>query len=132
MVKLCKGRIYNLREVIKFISADKSKTKFWVDDKMWLIKLIYLTDIFGHLNELNTNMQNRNEKLLTTMDKLYAFFLKSKLWPTNFAQGMFKIFPLTQTATRAVNRNILKKSIGSHLEMLQQRTLTFRPEHIKI
>ena len=46
--------------------------------------------------------------------------LKLKWWQTNVAQGVFNIFPLTETATRVVNRDILK-SIGSHLERFQQR-----------
>ena len=31
------------------------------------------------------------------------------------------MFLFTETATRAVNRDILKKSIGNHLKMLQPR-----------
>ena len=80
-----------------------------------------MTDIFGQLNELKTNMQNRNETLLTNTDKLYSFSFKLKLWQTNFALGVFEMFLLTKTATRAVNRVILKKGIGSRLEMLEQR-----------
>ena len=71
-------------------------------------------------------MQGRNETLLTTTDKPYGFSLK--LWQTNFVQGVFKMLPLTETATRAVNRDILKKSIASHLEMLQQRFKSYFPD----
>ena len=71
------GCFYKLREeVIKFISANKSEINPWIDDKMWWVKLTYLTHIFGHLNLLNTNMQGRNETLLTTTDKLYGFLLR--------------------------------------------------------
>ena len=66
-------------------------------------------------------MKGRNQALLTTTDKLYCFSLKLKLWQTNVAQGVFEMFPLTETAVKAANRDILKKSIGGHLEMLQQR-----------
>ena len=38
-----------------------------------MVSKTYLTNIFGHLNKLNTNMQGRNEILLTTTDKLYRF-----------------------------------------------------------
>ena len=66
-------------------------------------------------------MQGRNETLLTTTDKLYSFLLKLKLWQTNVASDVvFKMFSLIKIATRAVNQDILK-SIGSCLEMLQQR-----------
>ena len=33
----------------------------------------YLTEIFGHLNCLNNNMQGRNENIFILMDKLVAF-----------------------------------------------------------
>ena len=70
-------RIYKLgKKVVKFISAIKSKISPWIDDEMWWwVTLTYLFDIFGHLNKLNTNMQGRNETLLTTTDKLYGFLL---------------------------------------------------------
>ena len=73
-------------------------------------------------------MQGRNEILLTTTDKLYGFSLKLKLWQANVAQGLFKMSALTVTATRVVNRDILKKSIGSHLEMLQQKFECYFPD----
>ena len=115
-------RIYKLRqEVVKFISDNKSKINPCVDNEIWRIKLDHLTDIFSHLNKLNTRMQGRNKTVLTTTDKLYGFLLKLKLWQTNVIQGVFKMFPLTEVAAKAVNRGILKKSIGDHLEMLQQR-----------
>ena len=37
----------------------------------------YLSEIFGHRNSLNNNMQGRNENILTATDKLGAF--KKKL-----------------------------------------------------
>ena len=60
-------------------------------------------------------MQGRNETLLTTTDKLYGFSLKLRLWQTNVAPDVFEMFPLTETATRVVNRDFLKKNTGSHL-----------------
>ena len=74
-------------------------------------------------------MQGRNKALLTTTDKLYNFLLKLKLWKTNFTQlGVFEIFPFTKNATRAVNRDILKRTIGSRLEMLLQRFKSYFPD----
>ena len=35
----------------------------------WCARLAYMADIFQHLNELNTQMQGRNENLLTNTDK---------------------------------------------------------------
>ena len=103
----------------------KSTPGSWVDDELWWIKLAYLTDIFGYLNELDTNMQGRNETLWTTTDKLYGFLLN--LWQTNFAQGFLRCFPLRKLL-RELWTEYLKKSISSHLEMLQQRFKSYFPD----
>ena len=73
-------------------------------------------------------MKGRNQTLLTTMNKLHCFLLKLKLWQTNVAQGVFEMFPLTETAVKAVNLDILKKSISGHLEMFQQRFESYFPD----
>ena len=120
-------RIYQFKEVVKFISENKSETNPCVNDEIWWVKPAYLTDIFSHLNELNTKMQGRNEILLTSTDKLYGFPLKLNLWQTNVAQGVFEMSPLTETVANAENRDILK-SIGGHLEMLRQRFKSYFPD----
>ena len=38
------------------------------------------------------------------------------------------MFPLTETVENAQNRDILKNSIGGHLEMLQQRFKSYFPD----
>ena len=99
--------IYELREeVLKFISANKSKINPWVDDEIWWVKLVYLTDIFGYLNEFNTNMQGGNETLLTTTDKIHGFSLKLSCDKQTSHQVCSRCSLLTETATRAVNQDI--------------------------
>ena len=71
-------------------------------------------------------MKGRNQTLLTTMDKLYGFSLKLKLWLTNVAQDVFEMFPLTAAKTK--NLDILKKSICGDLEMFQQRFESYFPD----
>ena len=41
-------------------------------NELWISKTEYLTEIFGHLNRLNSNMQDRNENNLTVTDTLVA------------------------------------------------------------
>ena len=45
----------------------------YFNDELWMSEVEYLTKIFGHLNSLNSNMQGRNENILTLIDKLVAF-----------------------------------------------------------
>ena len=45
----------------------------YLDGELWMSEVEYLTKIFGHLNSLNSNMQGRNENILTSIDELVAF-----------------------------------------------------------
>ena len=51
-------------------------------DDSWKSKLAYLVDIFDHLNldHLNSNMQGKNENLLSSADKMRALQEKLKAW----------------------------------------------------
>ena len=49
-------------------------------DDSWKSKLAYLVDIFDHLNKTNSNMQGKNENLLSSADKMRALQEKLKAW----------------------------------------------------
>ena len=42
-------------------------------NELWISKIEYLSEIFRHLNSLNSNMQGRNENILTATNKLIHF-----------------------------------------------------------
>ena len=49
------------------------ETKLLASDH-WCAKLTYLVDLFQQLNELNTQMQGRNENRLTSTEKVWGFY----------------------------------------------------------
>ena len=75
------ARVYELREELKEFLTNHSSdyVQLFASDK-WCAKLVYLTDIFYHLNEVNTRMQGQNENLLTSTDKINGFRSKLHLW----------------------------------------------------
>jgi len=46
-----------------------------------------MTDIFQHLNEINIQMQGKNENILTYSDTLKGFKQKIVLWKTELSRG---------------------------------------------
>ena len=100
------ARVYELREELKeFLTNKRSDHAQLLASDEWCAKLAYLVNIrvFYHLNELNTQMQGRNENLLTSTDKSNEFCLKLHLWQQHEEFSNFEMFPLTQKQQNANN-----------------------------
>jgi hypothetical protein len=99
------SRFYNLREeLLVFLIMEESEFNFLGDEEWWT-KLSFLTDLFEHLNKLNSCMQGRDENILTSSDKIMAFIEKLNLWKTKINQGNLIMFP--RTALLVANDNNL-------------------------
>ena len=73
------SRVYELKEEMLAVFSLKRQKEFYnlLCDDSWKSKLAYLVDIFDHLNTTNSNMQGKNENLLSSADKTRA--LQEKL-----------------------------------------------------
>ena len=72
------SRVYELKEMLAVFSLKRQKEFYnLLCDDSWKSKLAYLVDIFDHLNTTNSNMQGKNENLLSSADKTRA--LQEKL-----------------------------------------------------
>jgi len=49
-------------------------------NEKWLEKLLYLSGIFSHLNQINSSMQGPNENILALCSKLFTLKDKLKIW----------------------------------------------------
>ena len=49
------------------------------DDK-WIAKLLFLTDVFSHVNQLNSSMQGKEKLFFDVLENIDAFKGKIKLW----------------------------------------------------
>jgi hypothetical protein len=99
------SRFYNLREeLLVFLTIEESEFNF-LGDEVWWTKLSFLTDLFEHLNKLNSSKQGRNENMLTSSDKIMAFIEKLNLWKTKVNQGNLIMFP--RPALLVADDNIL-------------------------
>ena len=49
---------------------NKCETSYLLSDELWLMRLAYLADIFGKLNELNASLQLKNINQFIVVDKI--------------------------------------------------------------
>ena len=86
-------------------------------------KLEYLSEIFGHLNGLTSDMQGRNENILTATDKLVAVKKKVAIWKNRLTVDNLDTFP-------SVRKTFLTKMIliiSAHLRCLENRIQEYFP-----
>ena len=73
------SRTFELRqEIYIFLKEEGHKYADEFSDKIFLIKLAYLCDIFEKLNTMNTSLQGNNTHILKSMDKITAFIKKTQ------------------------------------------------------
>ncbi|XP_053568057.1 SCAN domain-containing protein 3-like [Bombina bombina] len=122
------ARVYELREELKvFLTNERCDDAKQLASDEWCARLAYLADMFQHLNELNTRMQDRNENLLTSTDKINGFRSKLNLWRQHLESDNIDIFPLTQKCQGDVNTSVLFEIIGKHLKTLEEKLSFYFP-----
>ncbi|GFU42567.1 general transcription factor II-I repeat domain-containing protein 2A [Trichonephila clavipes] len=62
-------------------------------DIMWLLKLMFFTDICQHFNELNIKLQGPNKTVIVMMDLLRAFEAKLYVFRNDIITKNYKFFP---------------------------------------
>ena len=61
-------------------------------DEQFLLKLAYLSDVFGKLNELNLQLQVKDKHLPHLADKITAFSQKLEVWDRRLDQQNIDVF----------------------------------------
>ena len=120
------SRLYELREELsEFSNEHPVPHKQKLVDERWCAKLAYLADIFGHLNELNTKLQGRNENILSSTDKIRGFMGKITLWQEALKQGSMDMFPLASATPQTASAQSL---YAAHLQTLRERFERYFPD----
>ena len=119
------SRVYELKEeMLAFFSLKRQKEfcSLLCDDS-WKSKLAYLVDIFDHLNKTNSNMQGKNENLLSSADKMRALQEKLKVWSLRMQEGNFDMFfHFSKTNNKEMASSVIK-----HLKSLQDKIEKYFP-----
>jgi len=86
-------RLYELRKEAEFFLIDKkSDVSHYFQDKKWVARLAYLSDIFSYINELNSKLQGPDTTIFNTWNKIESFEKKLKLWLNVNAEGNNEMF----------------------------------------
>lgn len=88
------SRVFELREGIRMFLEQEHKyevaRKF--SEENFLMKLAYLSDIFGKLNELNLQLQGKDQHLPQVTDKISSFTRKLAMWGRRLNEGNTESF----------------------------------------
>jgi len=125
-------RLYELRkEVELFLIDKKSDLSHYFQDKNWIARLGYLSDIFSYINELNLKLNGPDTTIFNAWNKIESFKKKLKLWLNMIAEGNNEIFQSYSDYIMEVDyfytQNSVSNIIAAHLKMLSFEK--YYPEH---
>jgi len=119
------SRVIELQKELLIFFENEKLDKFCnhLKNELWMSKIEYLNEIFGHLNSLNSNMQGRNENILTATDKLVTFKKKIGIWKNRMKKEDLDMFPSVRKT--CVTEMIL--IISEHLTCLENKIEEYFP-----
>ncbi|XP_068200630.1 protein FAM200C-like [Palaemon carinicauda] len=97
----------------------------------WLAFLAYLADIFGHVNELNKELQGKKVNLLLAREKTSALVSKLQYWNQKINANKTAAFPkLGEFLEDCQDSSLsdIKESVTRHLTKLRNRFCDYFPE----
>lgn len=130
------SRVVSLRTEIEIFLTEKKHSlaeKFNNND--WLAKLAFPSDIFEHLNVLNTEMQGRNRTMVDIGEKITSFKNKLALWRQKLSRGQIASFPtLNQFLEDSTEISIhtLAPVLTYHLKKLESEMNRYIPENVEL
>jgi len=111
---LSRGKVLNrfvsLIDAIQIFLIEIKENFPQLDDKLWLLKLRFLTDITNHFNELNLRLQGNQHTILKLFEEWKSFGAKLQLFESDIQTSTFQYFPMTKFIGNEI--------YNSNLEML--------------
>ena len=87
------SRVISLRsEIHTFLTEKHHSLAEKVNGPAWVAKLAFLSDMFEHLNNLNTEMQGKNQTIVDIGEQISSFKLKLALWREKLLRGKIESF----------------------------------------
>ena len=116
------NRVFELREPLqRFLLEKNSDLANKFSDEKWVLKLVYLCDIFNLLNELNLSLQGKMTTVFKLADKVAAFKDKLKLWEQRVNKRVFDMFQtLAETLKGSEPEQEFFNPVTSHFRVLLQ------------
>ena len=108
--KVLKRLIHLREEVILSLAVEKTSFGFSLHDKIWRLKVQFLSDLIEKLNSLNLSLQGPSENIVKSTSKLKSFEENITLWKSEISKRNFDCFP-------DVNDTQSKKKTGHPLSL---------------
>jgi hypothetical protein len=124
-------RVFELREEIKcFLTQKKSSMADLFENPGWILKLAYLADIFGLLNDLNLQMQGPLKSSFFLATKIDAFKKKLSVWQKRIGEGIFDMFHSFSDCAEDTefDKAFIFKLISDHLMKLEEKFGDYFPQ----
>jgi len=116
-------RSYGFRKKAELFLIDKRSDLYhYFQDKKWVARLAYRSEIFSYINEFNLKLQCPDTILFNAWNKIESFKKKLKHWLNMTAEGNNEMFqPYSDYITEAddfYSQNSVSDIIAAHLKML--------------
>ena len=89
-------RVYRLREEIATFLEQKNINAAGLCDQKWVCSLAFLVDVTPHLNELNLQLQGKQQLIHEMWKYIRAFTTKLPLWEGQLESGNYAHFRTLQ------------------------------------
>ena len=125
-------RLFELRSEVRiFLMDSEFQTADLFLNELWLMRLAYLADIFGKLNELNSSLQGRNITPFVVADKINATIKKLRFMLSDVEQLKVTAFQSLQTFLTENELRLhpdMVEDIKKHCSQLISNFQTYFPE----
>ena len=102
-------RIYNLKNEIQPFVEIKEYPFHQFNDKDWMCDFAFFVDITQHLNDLNIELQGKDQFIHTLFDKIKTFESKLKISNNHLLSSNTLHFPCLRKETPLAIKNIYRK-----------------------
>ena len=102
--KVLKRLIQLKTQALSLMETQNKDFGFSFHDESWWLKVLFLSDLFDKLNNLNSSLQGPSENVITATSKLRSLDEKLTMWKTKVSKQIFDSFP-------TLNESPLKKEI---------------------
>uniref|UniRef100_A0A8C8RPP1 Uncharacterized protein n=1 Tax=Pelusios castaneus TaxID=367368 RepID=A0A8C8RPP1_9SAUR len=107
----------NCFDAIKASLSENGQNFPETEDNKWLCKLMFLTDITGHLNELNLCLQGEGQTVLDFYETWKAFVAKLAVFSQDIRSSTFRYFQHIKGLS--THCTICVDEIGTYMEKLE-------------
>ncbi|KAK0146239.1 General transcription factor II-I repeat domain-containing protein 2 [Merluccius polli] len=110
-------RFVSCFDAVKAFLSEKGQNYPELEDEKWIVKLVFLADITGHLNGLNLRLQGAGQTVLDMFETWTAFVGKLAVFSDDISTSTFRYFRHLRELSS--HRNIRTAEITTYMHELE-------------